>query len=466
MNNSQLIIDENLKVIFSINQKYIGLGIQEIFIKDRSLSTLIRWILSADNNRYKGKVTFLDQEDRLEVEAIRQEKSVLLVIGSAEETNDLTQNFWHVFSQTFPGGLLFINSKLKIIEISHSLLSILEVKNKDGISLSKKSIIGEKLTSLFHQNETEELVLLIQTYIQDVNYNRETLSFDTKYREKHLNIRLGPVFDKKICVGYCIYIFDISQEIEKNLQIEHQESMLLNSSKLASLGEMAGGIAHEINNPLTIISFATQGILRKLKNNQLDNTFLEKKLMNITSTIERMSKIVKGMRNISRETGEQDEYDLCTIDELLNDIIPLCQQKFKTNNILLMIEIPKNLRAMVINIFRVQFSQVILNLLTNAFDELMEKDISQKWVNIKINILDDILTFRISDAGSGIPQEIQEKIFQPFFTTKEIGKGTGLGLSLSHSIITQKHNGSFYIDSNSSNTCFVIEVPIKKNIAA
>jgi len=110
---------------------------------------------------------------------------------------------------------------------------------------------------------------------------------------------------------------------------------------------------------------------------------------------------------------------------------------------------------------RVQLSQVLLNLLTNAFDEVLSK--KEMWVKISVENLEERLVMKVTDSGTGIPKAVQEKIFLPFFTTKDVGKGTGLGLSLSRSIVN-RHHGDFFIDNESLNTCFVVSIPIRQNL--
>ena len=105
----------------------------------------------------------------------------------------------------------------------------------------------------------------------------------------------------------------------------------------------------------------------------------------------------------------------------------------------------------------VQISQVFLNLFSNSYDAV--EHLSERWIQIDCAKNENFLILRIIDSGSGIPNEIQEKIFQPFYTTKEIGRGTGLGLSISNTIINN-HKGKFTIDNNFPNTCFIVSLPL------
>jgi len=242
-----------------------------------------------------------------------------------------------------------------------------------------------------------------------------------------------------------------------NPETHEKQEALISSSKLAALGEMAGGIAHEINNPLTIISMSVQSILKMEEMGLLQPSMLKQMLEKILSTTERISNIVKGMRVISRNS-EGESFGKDTLRNILGDVIALTSEKFKDH----LVNISLNESAVLddkIDCKPVQLSQVFLNLVNNSFDAIELLD--NKWVKFTITDLEDLIEIRVSDSGNGIPVEVSKKILQPFFTTKEVGKGTGLGLSLSHSII-KHHGGSLYYDQRCENTTFVIHLPKKK----
>ena len=219
---------------------------------------------------------------------------------------------------------------------------------------------------------------------------------------------------------------------------------------------MAGGIAHEINNPITIIS-ATVRVLRKKVERGLSNPEkLYTHFDTIDNTIVRISKIITGLRVVSRE-GYNDEAKPIMLVDIFNDVLALSTEKFKNKNIELRINLQHDIYQTILNGNRVQLSQVFLNLLGNAYDAI--ENTPNSWVQIDSALENEELTIRFIDSGLGIPKEMQEKILMPFFTTKEIGKGTGLGLSISTSII-KAHSGEFVIDDNIKNTCFKITLPI------
>lgn len=241
-------------------------------------------------------------------------------------------------------------------------------------------------------------------------------------------------------------------------EIDEERIKTQQSAQLAALGEMTGGIAHEINNPLMIIA-GTVSILKKKIN---DPTMTDEKkielLSTIKATVERVSKIIKGMRNISRQSDNEDKSQ-CSFDDLLTDVLSIASEKFKNKNIELRIVMEKDDSTRPINIFRVQISQVLVNLLNNAYDAILEFDYKERWVEVKYKIQNNDIYIFVTDSGNGIPENVREKIFNPFFTTKPIGKGTGIGLSISKSIIEKNSGGKFEYDSSSPNTSFIIFIP-------
>ena len=251
--------------------------------------------------------------------------------------------------------------------------------------------------------------------------------------------------------------YDLEKNVElKTKQVIDQRLRLEYSAKMATLGEMAGGIAHEINNPITIIS-ATVRVLRKKVERGLSNPEkLYTHFDTIDNTIVRISKIITGLRVVSRE-GYNDEAKPIMLVDIFNDVLALSTEKFKNKNIELRINLQHDIYQTILNGNRVQLSQVFLNLLGNAYDAI--ENTPNSWVQIDSALENEELTIRFIDSGLGIPKEMQEKILMPFFTTKEIGKGTGLGLSISTSII-KAHSGEFVIDDNIKNTCFKITLPI------
>lgn len=224
------------------------------------------------------------------------------------------------------------------------------------------------------------------------------------------------------------------------------------AEKMAALGEMSGGIAHEINNPLAIIQLANDQIQQKLRAEKVDIEFIQKLSLRIGNTVQRVSRIVESLRLFSRD-GSGDAYGLFQASKLVEDTVVLCGEKFKSSNVKLTLESQRSDVQIYGN--QVQLSQVLLNLLNNALDAV--KGLEGGHVRVLWSQTDEHVEIKVQDNGSGIAPEIASKIFQPFFSTKQVGHGTGLGLSISLGIM-QSHDGQLFFENTSPGTCFVMRL--------
>lgn len=245
---------------------------------------------------------------------------------------------------------------------------------------------------------------------------------------------------------------------ERTEQVSAQQVSMLEAAKLGALGEMAGGIAHEINNPLAIIKTRTEILISRIQKDEIPKEEVLRFLGNIEDTVERLGSVVKGLRNLSR-SHDSDQAGVFKLNEVLKDVIGISKEKFKSAGIdfessFLKDDIPLHGGS-------VQIGQVIINLLNNAFDAAKESDTPA--IEIRTERLENQIRLQIFDSGKKPSKEITDKMFNPFFTTKEVGKGTGLGLSISHSIVEQ-FRAKIFFDRDQDRTCFTLLFPIPKII--
>jgi C4-dicarboxylate-specific signal transduction histidine kinase len=216
------------------------------------------------------------------------------------------------------------------------------------------------------------------------------------------------------------------------IQLEEQNLYLFEISKMSALGEMAGGIAHEINNPLSIISgFASVlEIQIKREQNHPPSEKVAATLKGIVKGVERISGIIKGLQTFSRDSSN-DPLQVFDLREVIRDSLDLCQESLRTQGIQILYEAPAEAISSACR--PSQVAQILVNLLNNAKDATKALS-GPKWIEIKLEQTASSVLVSVRDSGPGVPLELQEKIFRPFFTTKETGHGTGLGLSISSSI--------------------------------
>jgi PAS domain S-box-containing protein len=244
---------------------------------------------------------------------------------------------------------------------------------------------------------------------------------------------------------------DITYEVNLEEEISIGRMTAAHTAKLAALGEMSAGVAHEINNPLAIIS----GMTKVLSYSLNDPEKFAHKVTEINKSVQRISKIVNGLKRFARvelKTKRQN-YQLKLIIQELHTYMEL---KSKQDFVELKIEINSDS-----SVFcdALEIEQVIINLINNAFDAV--KEFNEKWVQLKLYDNTNDVIIRIIDSGKGISLEDGAKLFDPFFTKKKVGEGTGLGLSISKGII-KDHNGEIQLIHNHPNTCFEIRIPKSK----
>lgn len=238
--------------------------------------------------------------------------------------------------------------------------------------------------------------------------------------------------------------------VSRTAELEAQRERTLEGEKMAALGEMAAGMAHEINNPVAVIQLTSEQMQDLLSDETPDIPMLQDMTKNIQMMGGRISKIVRALKSFARN-GEQDPMVKTPIAQIVEETIVLCQEKFRNRGVDLRCDtIPAHLT---LSCRAVQISQIVLNLLQNGLDAVEE--LPERWVSISYTEDSHSLKLIITDSGNGIPEHIRDKILQPFFTTKDVGKGTGLGLSISKGIM-ESHDGELSIDTKCANTRFVL----------
>lgn len=231
------------------------------------------------------------------------------------------------------------------------------------------------------------------------------------------------------------------------------QNAVRHADKMALLGEMSGNMAHEINNPLLVLTGYISKLTTYLSEAPVDPVKAAKALERIDSMTKRIQYIVKGLLKFSRNEQQLD-FAAEKLQTIFDDTIILCKHKLKRACVDLTVDpFPEDLEIVCAQI---QVSQVLLNLLSNAHDAI--KDQENPWIRIGVSPSPTTLTITVTDSGYGIPEAIQKNIFERGFTTKGVGVGTGLGLALCAEFI-EAHGGRLYVDNNKPNTTFVIEIP-------
>lgn len=369
---------------------------------------------------------------------LQQKRGVLYVEYSVDTI--LRQARAAAFNQSIIMTILFVIASLIIVILLHLLVSR---------RLARLTIVAREITSgnldvisgMKGNDELSELGLAFDDMVtrlkRDIGRRKraeddlwdlnETLEHRVEQRTQELDVK--------------------KQELLDTQAIAHH------ANKLVAMGEMASGIAHEINSPLQAISLITYK-LKRMDASAEENSLKDaaEKIDNIVKTV---SKIIESLRRISRSSSNE-AYDSVQLKEIVNNVTGITRERYLIKEIDLKISYYENCENEVISCQQTQIAQVLINLLNNAYDAVLE--VKDRWITLEVFDAGDVVKFVVTDSGEGIPKEEVEKIFEPMYTSKPIGEGTGLGLSISVDIVHQ-HNGSLILDQDSKHTRFILTIP-------
>ncbi|MFQ5764558.1 MAG: PAS domain S-box protein [Rhodospirillales bacterium] len=320
----------------------------------------------------------------------------------------------------------------------HLRYTMFSRRRRETIGIASKESIGKTRWQVAGVNPDEEekwrdhrAMLEAHEAFRDFEYALTTKEGKTTV----IKVSGKPVFDANgVFTGYRGAATDVTGQKEAQAQ-------LIQASKLATLGEMASGIAHELNQPLCVVGMAAENSLISMDESTFDTEFVRKKLQSIVSQRDRMAHIVNHMRLFSRR--DTTGMELFNPVECVADAVDLVNEQFQTSGIELKADLPaacRNVRG-----HPLQLEQVVLSLLNNARDAIhgamksAGSGHSHPAPMVRISLVDDrrrkAVVISVADTAGGIPDQVLGQIFDPFFTTKKAGRGTGLGLSIGYSII-------------------------------
>lgn len=243
-------------------------------------------------------------------------------------------------------------------------------------------------------------------------------------------------------------------ELEKHLNIvQKQKAQLLESSKIAQLGEMASGIAEEINYPVSSMKGFAEDLGKILTNDELEKENIRRSALEITSIVGQIATIVKSMRTLSRD-GSKDLFEPSDLVSIVNDSLIFFRERLRKNLIKLTVRCPY--QSITMNCRAVSICQMLINILNNSSDAVSKSE-NEKWIDIEIIDQKETVTIKVTDSGEPIDDEIKQKMMLPFFSTKPSGEGTGLGLSVA-STIAKDHGGTLELNCDHPQTQIVIRL--------
>jgi PAS domain S-box-containing protein len=402
---------------------------------------MIQLALASDEGPLMKALEFLSQQI---VTKIEDERNLRKLARENEKLAE-TVRFQSAVIQNVP-SLIYIKDaadQMRYTLVNPSFEKTFGLAQEDLLGKNDFDFYPQKLAE---KRTREDLEIFAQRKI--IKVEKEEL--DTALGRRFFTIYKVPVFDEINRPQMLIYILrDISDEIQAKQNLEHERMKSIHSAKLASLGELSAGIAHEINNPLAIIS----GSLDQLEKFKDHPTKLLGKTASIKKSVDRIAKIVSGLKKFSRYNDEPTYTDV-PLNQSIKEALDMVDTKAK----FLAVEIRTSFHS-ITNIHGndLEIEQVIINLMNNAMDAIKEQN--ERWIEVSTFAENGGLVLRVMDSGPGISPEVEKNLFQPFFTTKPIGEGTGLGLSISREILS-RHQAVITLNRSLKNTCFDIWFPV------
>ena len=363
-----------------------------------------------------------------------------------EEKLGKSEKKYHEIFNNIPNPVFVLdNDTLEIIDCNDSVEAVYGYGKNEILTKSFSDLFPEEVRDQHNEMIRNSAVI---NQVKQLNHKHEPLT---------VNIRISPAEypGKKV-------LLVTTSDITKRLETEQQ---LIQAGKMATVGEMATGIAHELNQPLSVIKTASSFFIKKInKKEPIEDGILFKMLSKIDSNVDRAAKIINHMRQFARKSDM--DLEKVQVNEVLQNAFEIFSQQLKLRGIKVVWDIEKDLPR--INADASRLEQVFINLLLNARDAIEEKwgdrenGRIDKRIILKTKFDRPFVVCTVCDTGKGVDRGIADKIFDPFFTTKEVGKGTGLGLSISYGIIKDCGGSIRVADHKPGGACFILKFAVSE----
>lgn len=372
--------------------------------------------------------------------------------------------------ETYRGLINAMGHIVFVLDFGGRFLSIYNGYAELAFGYLKSELIGSHLSDIVVY-ETDEQNRQIDIYqaITIITSQERTQTIECGLRfyngdstPYQIMLSQGKYFGRSVVIGVAVdmtkqkvheeYLNSlIKVEVEKRLS---QEEMMIQQSKMAAMGEMIGNIAHQWRQPLNALGIGVQDVPAAYYAGELDSAYVDRFKNENMKIVKYMSQTIDDFRNFYRPDMEAEFFNL---NEQVVKSYDLIKQAMQSYGICVDIEI--DLDSSTIHGYPNAFSQAVLNIMNNAKDALVDKNIQNKHISVKINKIDcKCALVSISDNAGGVPQEIMKRIFEPYFTTKHKSQGTGLGLYMSKMIIENHMNGRLSVYNNMQGACFEIQL--------
>ena len=426
------------------------------------------------------------EKESNEMVKVLQERELFILIGT------LITLILEVIFIIIPTVRAITNSKEKLISFNHQLElevqkqtkqiqlehtqkevyldtinCLLVALDKDGIitmiNKTGSDILGYSKENLLGKNWFELNVLVdneinhVKAFFSDIITQKIDISdkvFENELIDKNGNKKTftwsnSLIKDGKEVIGVLSSAIDITVQKE-------QAKIISEQTKLASMGEMIGNIAHQWRQPLSIISTVATGSIMQKEVGVLSDEKLIRDLNLINENSQYLSKTIDTFRNFLLE---EKEYKEVILQDRIGSALEILESTLKNNYIEVINNIKKQ-EPVKMSLITGELSQVVINIINNAKDILQENKIQKPWIKLDLEKKDKSVIISIEDNGGGIPDNVLPRIFEPYFTTKHKSQGTGLGLHMSYKIVNESLHGKIYAKNSNNGAKFFIELPL------
>ncbi len=317
---------------------------------------------------------------------------------------------------------------------------------------SKDEMIGQNITILQRPQDREHIEENFNRIGKDEQFQEEFILI-TSTGETVSTLTRSSLFydDRDSAIGILHYSTDMTEYNKIKKELETKQILIIQQARLASMGEMIGNIAHQWRQPLNALGLVTQKIQFYQDQGRLNDSIIKESVDKSMQLIDKMSHTIDDFRNFFNPYKQKEAFLILDAIESAYSIIELSMTQ---HNIQYKVEVLA--QNIVLNSYRNELSQVIINLFTNAKDAFIERSIKDPLITLTIDKIEDKVILKICDNAGGIDDDVLPKIFDPYFTTKKEGKGTGIGLYMSKTIIEDHMDGQLHVENSSEGSCFIL----------
>ncbi|RXJ89412.1 hypothetical protein CRV01_07985 [Arcobacter sp. CECT 8983] len=456
-----LTLSKNIKSVFGLaNETKITLeDLVKNFTHEEDRENVVkRFFLGKYKKRgYRTEYRIIRQSDK-EVRHVNcniefkkdKSKEVHLVIGTIQDITEfaLIQNELSILRQAVeqaPISFVITNKKGEVEYVNSHFTKV------SGYSFSE--ITGKNIDVL--QSDTmdeEEYDNLWQTISSGKTWSGVFRNISKNKKEFWERAIIFPIFskkDKKI-INYMAIKQEITKELKLQEELKDKEELMIAQSRHAAMGEMISMIAHQWRQPISVVAMSANNILMDIDLDMIDKEALEENAQDIISQTQYLSQTIEDFRNFFKPNKQKESF---FVEDVFKDAISVMGKTLENNNI----EVKKEFTSgKKVNSFEKEFLQVIINILKNAKEVLVQRDIEHKRIDVYEYLDGENIIIKICDNAGGIPEEIINNIFEPYFTTKDELEGTGLGLYMSKIIVEKHLEGKIKAYNQNFGACFEI----------